>query len=77
MYKIAIIQSIHNEGLRILDENKNFEYEVIDDTTEGNLLKKEVLPEDVANAFYYLAISEKTTAAVYTVDGGNIEASLR
>ena len=40
MYKIAIIQSIHNEGLRILDENKNFEYEVIDDTTEGNLLKK-------------------------------------
>ena len=40
MYKIAIIQSIHNEGLRILDENKNFEYEVIDDTTEWNLLKK-------------------------------------
>ncbi len=47
------------------------------DYMEGNLLQKQVLPEDVANAFYYLAISEKTTAAIYTVDGGNIEASLR
>ena len=44
---------------------------------KGNLLQKEVLPSDVADAFYYLAISEKTTAAIYTVDGGNIEASLR
>ena len=44
---------------------------------KGNLLKKEVKPEDVANAFFYLSISYKTTACIITVDGGNIEASLR
>ena len=43
----------------------------------GNLLKKEVKPEDVANAFFYLSRSLKTTACIMTVDGGNIEASLR
>ena len=44
---------------------------------KGNLLKKEVTPEDVANAFFHLSISFKTTACIITVDGGNIEASLR
>ena len=44
---------------------------------KGNLLKKQVLAEDVADAFYNLSISEKTTAAVFSVDGGNIEASMR
>ena len=39
MYKIGIIQNIHNEGLKILDDNKNFEYEIIDDVTEENLIK--------------------------------------
>ena len=43
----------------------------------GNLLQKEVKPKDVANAFFYLALSLKTTACILTVDGGNIEASLR
>ena len=43
----------------------------------GNLLKKEVKPIDVANAFFYLSRSLKTTACIITVDGGNIEASLR
>ena len=43
----------------------------------NNLLNKSVLAEDVAEAFYTLSISEKTTAAILTVDGGNIEASLR
>lgn len=43
----------------------------------GNLLRREVLPEDVADAFVFLATARKTTAAVVTVDGGNIEASLR
>ena len=43
----------------------------------GNLLKKEVKPEDVADAFFHLSISYKTTACIITVDGGNIEASLR
>ncbi len=44
---------------------------------KGNLLKKEVKPEDVAKAFFALAVSFKTTACILTVDGGNIEASLR
>ena len=33
--------------------------------------------EDVARAFVDLALADKTTAAVLTVDGGNIEAALR
>ena len=33
--------------------------------------------EDVAKAFFHLAVSKKTTGAVLTVDGGNIAASLR
>jgi rhamnulose-1-phosphate aldolase/alcohol dehydrogenase len=47
------------------------------DYMSGNLLRREVTAEDVANAFVYLATATKTTAAVVTVDGGNIEASLR
>ncbi len=43
----------------------------------GNLLRREVLAEDVAQAFVALALARKTTAATLTVDGGNIEASLR
>jgi D-3-phosphoglycerate dehydrogenase len=40
MHKIGIIQNIHEEGLKILDKNKNFEYEVLDDVSEKNLLTK-------------------------------------
>ena len=47
------------------------------DYMSGNLLKREVTADDVANAFVYLATATKTTAGVITVDGGNIEASLR
>jgi rhamnulose-1-phosphate aldolase/alcohol dehydrogenase len=47
------------------------------DYMSGNLLKREVTAEDVAEAFVCLANASKTTAAVITVDGGNIEASLR
>lgn len=43
----------------------------------SNLLKQEVLVEDVANAFLHLATAEKTTATILTVDGGNIAASPR
>jgi NAD(P)-dependent dehydrogenase (short-subunit alcohol dehydrogenase family) len=43
----------------------------------GNLLGREVTAEDVAEAFVFLALARKTTAAIVTVDGGNIEASLR
>ena len=44
---------------------------------KGNLLKKEVLAEDVANGFLSLVKSRKTTAHILTIDGGNIESSLR
>jgi D-3-phosphoglycerate dehydrogenase len=40
MFKIGIIQKIHDDGLELLDTNKNFEYEIIDDISEENLLKK-------------------------------------
>jgi NAD(P)-dependent dehydrogenase (short-subunit alcohol dehydrogenase family) len=43
----------------------------------GNLLGREVTAADVARAFVDLALAEKTTAAVITVDGGNIAAALR
>jgi len=47
------------------------------DYMSGNLLGREVTADDVAAAFVYLAGANKTTAAIVTVDGGNIEASLR
>jgi rhamnose utilization protein RhaD (predicted bifunctional aldolase and dehydrogenase)/NAD(P)-dependent dehydrogenase (short-subunit alcohol dehydrogenase family) len=47
------------------------------DYMSANLLGREVTAEDVADAFVWLATANKTTAAIVTVDGGNIEASLR
>jgi len=47
------------------------------DYMAGNLLKAEVEAHHVADAFVALAKSERTTAHVITVDGGNIEAALR
>ena len=43
----------------------------------GNLLRREVTPVDVAQAFVNQALQMKTTANVTTVDGGNISAALR
>ncbi|OUS04169.1 short-chain dehydrogenase [Rhodobacterales bacterium 52_120_T64] len=43
----------------------------------GNLIRREVEAKHVAKAFVSLAQSERTTAHVMTVDGGNIEAALR
>lgn len=43
----------------------------------GNLLGREVTAEDVAQGFVSLALAQKTTGAILTVDGGNIAASLR
>ena len=40
MYKIGIIQKIHDAGLELLQSHENFEYEIIDDVSEENLLKK-------------------------------------
>jgi len=43
----------------------------------NNLLETQVLAEDVAQAFFAQTLLKKTTANIITVDGGNIEASLR
>ncbi|MGZ3274573.1 MAG: bifunctional aldolase/short-chain dehydrogenase [Caulobacteraceae bacterium] len=47
------------------------------DYMAGNLLGQEVTAEDVAQAFVSLALAQKTTGAVLTVDGGNIAAAVR
>ena len=47
------------------------------DYMKGNLLKREVKAYDVAQAFLYLSQAESTTAAVISVDGGNIAAAVR
>ncbi len=43
----------------------------------GNLLGQEVSANDVAQAFVSLALADKTTGAILTVDGGNIAAAVR
>ena len=50
---------------------------VEDYLSTGNLLKREVTVDDVAQAFVSLALARKTTGAVLSVDGGNIAAALR
>ncbi|MCK5813677.1 MAG: bifunctional aldolase/short-chain dehydrogenase [Cocleimonas sp.] len=47
------------------------------DYMAGNLLGLEVRAEDVAQAFLFHALQQRTTADVSTVDGGNINAILR
>jgi rhamnose utilization protein RhaD (predicted bifunctional aldolase and dehydrogenase)/NAD(P)-dependent dehydrogenase (short-subunit alcohol dehydrogenase family) len=46
----------------------------VDDYFRANLLAREVAPEDVADAFVYLATARATTGCVVTVDGGNAAA---
>ena len=43
----------------------------------GNLLRREVTADDVAQSFLHLALARSTTAAIDTVDGGNIAAAVR
>ena len=43
MKKIAIIENIHDDGINYLKENSNFEFEIINDVSEKNLIK--ILPE--------------------------------
>jgi NAD(P)-dependent dehydrogenase (short-subunit alcohol dehydrogenase family) len=47
------------------------------DYMAGNLLHAEVVAEDVAQAFVFAALMEKTTGAVIPVDGGNVAAMMR
>lgn len=46
----------------------------VDDYFKANLLSREVLGSDVADAFVYLAQARATTGCVVTVDGGNAAA---
>ena len=43
MKKIAVIEQIHKDGLELLEKNSDYEYELITDVSEENLIKK--LPE--------------------------------
>ena len=43
----------------------------------GNLLRSEVTADDVAQAFVFTALMEKTTGAIIPVDGGNVAAMPR
>jgi rhamnose utilization protein RhaD (predicted bifunctional aldolase and dehydrogenase)/NAD(P)-dependent dehydrogenase (short-subunit alcohol dehydrogenase family) len=47
------------------------------DYMSGNMLGLEVRAADVAEAFVSLALATRTTAAIVTVDGGNIAAAVR
>ena len=40
MYKIAIIEGIHQDGIKLLKNNSNYKYEIIEDTSEENLINK-------------------------------------
>ena len=40
MKKIAIIEEIHKDGLDLLEKNPNYEYELITDVTDENLINK-------------------------------------
>ena len=40
MKKIAVIEEIHKDGLNLLKNNPNYEYEIITDVSQENLIKK-------------------------------------
>ena len=40
MYKIAVIEEVHKNGLDLLENHPNYEYELITDVSEENLIKK-------------------------------------
>ena len=39
-YKIAVIEEIHKDGLDYLEKHPDFEYELITDISETNLINK-------------------------------------
>ena len=40
MFKIAIVEKIDEEGLKLLDKHSNFEYEIIENVSKVNLIKQ-------------------------------------
>ncbi len=40
MRKVAIIEKIHQDGLDLLKNNSNYDFKIIEDTSEQNLIKE-------------------------------------
>ena len=40
MKKVLIIEDIHNDGINLLKNNRNFNYEIIQNTDENYIKKK-------------------------------------
>ena len=56
MKKIAVIEEIHNDGLELLKKKQDYDYELITDISEENLIKK--LPEFDACTLRVTKLSE-------------------
>ena len=56
-YKIAVIEEIHKDGLELLDKHPSYEYELITDVSEANLIKK--LPDFDACTLRVSKLDEK------------------
>ncbi len=57
MYRIAIIENIHKDGIDLLKNHTNFEYELIEDISEKNLIEK--LPKFDACTLRVTKLDEK------------------
>ena len=57
MYKVAIIEKIHQDGINLLKNNPAFEFEIIEDASEENLIK--VLPNFDACTLRVSKLNEK------------------
>ena len=57
MHKVAIIEKIHQDGINLLKNNPAFEFEIIEDTSEENLIK--VLPNFDACTLRVSKLNEK------------------
>ena len=40
MFKIGIVENFHKDGIKLLEEHPNFEYEIINDVSKKNLIKE-------------------------------------
>ncbi len=57
MHKVAIIEKIHQDGINLLKSNPAFEFEIIEDASEENLIK--VLPNFDACTLRVSRLNEK------------------
>ena len=40
MFKIGIVDKLHENGIKLLEKHPNFEYEIIEDLSKENLISK-------------------------------------